>query len=355
MSLYQSFAWPVLSRLDPEDAHTLVVRLLAAAQRSPVVLRLLERAYAVRDPRLEVEAFGVRFPSPVGLAAGLDKNAQAPAAFAALGFGAVEVGTITPAEQPGHPQPRIFRLPKDRALINRMGFPNQGAARARARRLAAPRPLPGGAVLGVNLGKGANTPVEDAARDFVAVLDALYDLAGYAVVNVSSPNTPGLRGLQERDALERLLGAIAARRDSLAASTGGRRVPLLVKVAPDLDWEQLGAVLEAIDATHVDGIVATNTTLAREGVTDPRRTEAGGLSGEPLRLRSTEIVRWLARETGGKLPIAGVGGISRPEHALEKLDAGATLVQIYTGLIYEGPTLPAQICRAFLGRRADVR
>ncbi len=422
MNFYRSFAWPILARLDPERAHTLVLRLLALAQETPGVLALLERLCAVRDSRLAVEAFGLRFPNPVGLAAGLDKDARAAAAFAALGFGAVEVGTITPLGQPGNPRPRIFRLPAERALINRMGFPNQGATRARARLRRTSRPLSGSAVLGVNLGKNAQTTLAEAARDYVTVLDTLHDQADYAVVNVSSPNTQGLRSLQERRSLEDLLSAVIKRRDSLtgpvaaaprvvpgdspirpsaspvrpgtppirpgtppvrpgtppvrpSASEGsapasrqplsireagpslhsgrqGRALPILVKVAPDLDWDQLAAVVEAARATHLDGIVATNTTLARDGVRDPRKRETGGLSGEPLRARSTEVVRWLARETGGTLPIVGVGGISQPDHALAMLDAGAVLVQVYTGLIYEGPTLPARICRTILERQS---
>ena len=350
-SLYRHVLWPALSRLDPERAHTLALRVLAVVQCQPAALRLVEALLAVRDPRLEVAAFGCRFPNPVGLAAGLDKEARAPVSFAALGFGAVEIGTVTPAGQPGNPRPRLFRRPEARALINRMGFPNDGAGRARARLLAVRRPLPGGAALGVNLGKGVKTPLEEASRDYVAVLETLGDLADYAVVNVSSPNTQGLRQLQERRALEALLGAVAARREAMAARHDGRRVPLLVKVAPDLDWAQLGAVVEAARAAGVDGLVATNTTLSREGMSGLHAEEAGGLSGEPLRRRSTEIVCWLARETGGTLPIVGAGGISRPEHALEKLDAGATLVQVYTGLVYAGPTLPAQICRAILARK----
>jgi dihydroorotate dehydrogenase len=352
--LYRLLAWPLLSRLDPETAHHAVLRLLALAQRAPQALAVIERLYAVRDPRLAVEAFGRRFPNPVGLAAGLDKDAQAPAAFVALGFGAVEIGTVTPRPQPGNPRPRVFRLPDDRALINRMGFPSAGAARVRMRLLRTPRPLPGGAVLGVNLGKNADTPLEQAAADYLAVLETLSDLAGYAVVNVSSPNTPGLRHLQERQALEALLRALAARRDAIAQRPNGTRLPLLVKVAPDLSWEQLAAVVEAVTATGCDGIVATNTTVSREGLTAPQAPaagEAGGLSGEPLRRRSTEIVRWLARETGGRLPIVGAGGITHPDHALEKLDAGAVLVQLYTGLIYAGPQLPGRICRALLDRR----
>jgi dihydroorotate dehydrogenase len=349
VNLYGAVAWPALARLDAERTHGLVLRMLALAQHSPRVLSLLERLLAVQDARLVVDAFGVRFPNPVGLAAGLDKDARAPAAFAALGFGAVEVGTVTPVGQAGNPRPRVFRLPREGALINRMGFPNEGAARVRARLLRWRGGLPGGAVLGVNLGKGAQTPLEAAARDYAAVLEVFHDLAGYAVINVSSPNTPGLRDLQARAALEALLRTVVRRRDALAGQAG-RRVPLLVKVAPDLGWEQLGDVLAAIEATGIDGIVATNTTLSREGVADPRGCEAGGLSGEPLRRRSTEIVRWLARETGGGLPIVGVGGISQPDHALEKFDAGAALVQVYTGLVYAGPALPGQICRALLAR-----
>ncbi|HEX2325874.1 MAG TPA: quinone-dependent dihydroorotate dehydrogenase [Chloroflexota bacterium] len=354
-----------MGRLDPERAHDLTLRLLGLAQRAPGALALLERLFAVREPRLAVRVAGLTFPNPVGLAAGLDKDARAPAAFAALGLGAVEVGTVTPRGQAGNPRPRIFRLPAEGALINRMGFPNRGAAAVRASLLGhlpraagragggpgrPPLSLPGNALLGINLGKNAATPLPDAPADYLAVLEALADLAAYAVVNVSSPNTQGLRDLQERRALEALLGAVVQRRDSLARRHG-RRLPLLVKVSPDLDWAGLGAVLEAVGATGVEGIVATNTTLARGGLSDPRRAEAGGLSGGPLRQRSTEVVRWLARETGGRLPLVAVGGIARPEQALEKLDAGASLVQLYTGLIYAGPSLPARICRALLARR----
>jgi dihydroorotate dehydrogenase len=362
LSTYSALAWPVLARMNPEDAHTFVLRAMEVAQRVPGVLPLIDRLVAVRDRRLEVEVMGLRFPNPVGLAAGLDKEARAPRAFAALGFGAVEIGTITPRAQVGNPRPRIFRLPEHGALINRMGFPNGGVTAARNRLLSigvvssgevgppGRVALPGGAVLGINLGKNATTPLEDATQDYVTVLEGLGDLAGYAVVNVSSPNTKGLRDLQERRALEALLGAVARRRDGLV-ETRGRPLPLLVKLAPDLDEARLSAVLEAALATQIDGIVATNTTLSREGVSGHNVGETGGLSGEPLRRRATEIIRFLAREAAGRLPIVGAGGISRPEHALEKLDAGAALVQLYTGLIYSGPTLPAQICRALLARR----
>ncbi|HEU5317528.1 MAG TPA: dihydroorotate dehydrogenase (quinone), partial [Chloroflexota bacterium] len=228
---------------------------------------------------------------------------------------------------------------------------NGGAAAARARLAAWTRGLPGGAVLGVNLGKNATTALDDAARDYVSVMDTLYDLAGYLVVNVSSPNTQGLRELQERRALESLLGTLVGRREALAERTR-QRVPLLVKIAPDLDDAQLSSVVEAARASGIDGIVATNTTLSRDGVSGPRAGETGGLSGEPLRARATEVIRRLAREAGDRLPIIGAGGISQPDHALEKLDAGASLIQLYTGLIYEGPALPARICGALLARNA---
>jgi len=347
-AVYQRTAWPLLARMDPEDAHTLVLRLLWLAQRLPGVVVILDRLFAVRDPRLSVNLFGLDFPNPVGLAAGLDKEARAPRSFAALGFGSVEVGTVTPLGQPGNPRPRIFRMPEHHALINRMGFPNGGAFATRARLLRGGSPLPGGAVLGVNLGKNALTPMEDAARDYLSVLDTFHDLAGYAVVNVSSPNTKGLRDLQERRTLELLLTAVVGRRDKL--SSRGRRVPVLVKIAPDLDNAQIAAIVEAVIAAGVDGIIATNTTLSRDGMADPHARETGGLSGEPLRHRSTEIIRLLAAETKHRVPIVGVGGISHPDHALEKLDAGASLIQLYTGFIYGGPTLPAQICKAVLSR-----
>ena len=337
--------------MDPEDAHGFALRVMEVAQRFPGAVPMLEAVLAVRDPRLERTVFGLRFPNVVGLAAGLDKDGRAPGTFAALGFGSVEVGTVTPRAQRGNPRPRIFRLPERRALINRMGFPNGGSSAARARLSSWSEGLPGGAVLGVNLGKNAATPLADAWRDYVSVMDTVYDLAGYLVVNVSSPNTQGLRDLQERRALEGLLGTLIGRREALTERTR-RRVPLLVKIAPDLDDAQLMAVVEAALASHVEGIVATNTTLSRDGVDGPRVQETGGLSGEPLRARATEVIRRLAAETGGRMPIVGAGGISHPDHALEKLDAGASLVQIYTGLIYEGPALPARICRALLTRDA---
>jgi dihydroorotate dehydrogenase len=346
--LYRRAAWPLLARLDPEDAHNLALRLLSVAERVPGALALLERLCAVRDDRLAVDVLGLRFPNQVGLAAGLDKHATAPRAFAALGFGAVELGTVTPRAQPGNPRPRIFRLTEHGALINRMGFPSHGASAVRARLAGVAQRMPGGAVLGVNLGKNATTPLEEAAQDYVTVLDALHDRAHYAVVNVSSPNTKGLRDLQERRALEDLLRRVVVRRDGLARA--GRRLPLLVKVAPDLDEAGLSAAVEAALAAGVDGMVATNTTLSRDGVSGTHAAETGGLSGAPLRSRATDVVRFLARELAGRLPIVGAGGIASPEDALEKLDAGAALVQLYTGFIYAGPTLPARINAALLTR-----
>ena len=345
-------ARPWLFSLPAEDAHRLGLRALRAAQRLPggVGLALLDRLFATRDPRLGVEAFGLRFPNPVGLAAGLDKDAEAPAAFAALGFGMVEIGTVTPRPQPGNPKPRMFRLPEDDGLINRMGFPSGGATVARNHLWPWRHGLPGGAVLGINLGKNAGTPVEEAASDYVATFNALHDLAGYAVVNVSSPNTPGLRALQTRDNLTRLASTVVARRD-LARTKTGRRVPILVKIAPDLDESGLADVVGAALDAGIDGLIATNTTLARPALRSANSHETGGLSGAPLRDRATQVLRWLVREAGTRLPIVAAGGIMGPDDVTARLDAGAVLVQAYTGVVYAGPGFAGQACASLVARR----
>ena len=304
---------------------------------------MLDRLFATRDPSLAVEAFGLRFPNPIGLAAGLDKDADAPAAFAAIGFGMVEVGTVTPRAQPGNAKPRMFRLPEDDALVNRMGFPSGGATLARNHLWPWRHGLPGGAVLGINLGKNAATPVEEAARDYVATFDALHDLARYAVINVSSPNTVGLRQLQARQALEELLAHVARRRDALAA--GGRRVPVLVKLAPDLNDSELDDALEALLAAGMDGVIATNTTVSRPALRSPHAGETGGLSGAPLAARSAGFIRAIIQRTQGRLPVVAAGGIMGPADARARLDSGALLVQVYTGLVYAGPGLVQQIVR----------
>ncbi|MSQ42610.1 MAG: quinone-dependent dihydroorotate dehydrogenase [Chloroflexi bacterium] len=341
--------WPLLRQVDPETAHRRALQALHVSECIPgqLGIQLLERAFAVRDPRLAVNAFGLRFPNPVGLAAGLDKDAHAPGAFAAIGCGFVEIGTVTPLPQPGNPRPRMFRLIEDAGIINRLGFPGVGVERVRARLWKWRDGLPGGAILGINIGKNAATPLEASTADYVAVFDAIYDLAGYVAINVSSPNTQGLRTLQARDALTTIAGAVIARRER-ARQGSGRRIPVLVKIAPDLDEASLAAVIEACRDTGVDGLIATNTTTDRAGLVSHHRGETGGLSGAPLSNRSRAVLDWLVREAGSSLPIVSVGGIMTAEDARQRLDAGATLVQVYTGMVYAGPALPGAICRALL-------
>lgn len=314
-------------------AHGISLRLIRLAGSYPPFSNWLRQIYAV--PRKPAEVFGLSFPNPIGLAAGYDKDGLGWRGLACLGFGHIEVGTVTLQPQPGNPRPRLFRLPDELALINRMGFPGRGAEFV-ARQLSGRRP--GDTVLGVNLGKNKDTPLEEAERDYIELLRCFAGLADYAVVNVSSPNTPGLRRLQRRQALTGLLGSIEQRRQEEAI-----RMPILVKLAPDLTDEELEDALDAILSTGMDGVVATNTTTNRHGLRSPLASETGGLSGEPLRQRSTQIVRQISQLTGGKLPIIGVGGVMTAAHVQEKLDAGASLVQIYTGLVYKGPGLVRHI------------
>jgi dihydroorotate dehydrogenase len=278
---------------------------------------------------------GLAFPNPVGLAAGLDKNGEYIDALAALGFGFLEIGTVTPRPQPGNPAPRLFRLPKASALINRLGFNNHGVDRL----VENVRRSTWRGVLGINIGKNFDTPVERAADDYLACLRKVYELASYVTVNISSPNTKGLRSLQEAAQLEALLAALSAERDALAA-THGRRVPLALKIAPDLEVAQVAAVAESLRKYRFDAVIATNTTIDRDTVTGlPHAEEGGGLSGAPLIAKSTAIAAQLARDLGPAVPVIGVGGIMRAADAAAKIAAGAALVQLYTGLIYEGPRL----------------
>jgi dihydroorotate dehydrogenase len=295
-----------------------------------------------------VECFGLSFTNPIGLAAGFDKNGRAWPAAAALGFGHVEIGTVTLHAQPGNPRPRLFRYPAEQAVINRMGFNNAGA-QALANRLAKlPGPGKRRIPLGVNLGKSKVTPLDRATEDYLGSFRLLADHADYVVVNVSSPNTPGLRELQDASWLKPLLAALVHENNSRPAA-GRTRRPILLKIAPDLTYPQVDAALGVIAELGLDGIIATNTTLARPG-SFASVNEAGGLSGAPVRRRSTEIINYIARATNGRLPIIGVGGIADAESAAEKLDAGATLVQIYTGMIYRGPFMAAELARG-LGER----
>jgi len=338
MRMLYSLSRKLLFRLDPETAHGVAMRAIALAGALPPLRAAIAAVYSVRGAE-PAEAFGLRFPNRVGLAAGYDKDAEGWRGLAALGFGHIEVGTVTPRPQPGNPKPRIFRLESQRSLINRMGFPGRGAAYV-ARRLGGPRPH--GLVLGVNIGKQRTTAIEDAARDYQELIDVFAPLADYLAVNISSPNTPGLRRLQEPAFLTGLLGAVAARR-SKAAERLGRRVPVLVKLAPDLDGDQLRSAVDAIVASGLDGIIATNTTIDRRDVEHPLAAEEGGLSGAALTARSTEVIARIADRLAGALPIVGVGGIMGPADARAKLDAGATLIQVYTGLVYEGPGLVRRI------------
>jgi dihydroorotate dehydrogenase len=284
---------------------------------------------------LGVNLFGLKFPNPVGLAAGYDKDGLGMTALACLGFGHIELGTVTPNPQLGNPRPRIFRLQEDQALINRMGFPNAGAA-VLHRRLRRKKPTE--TVIGVNIGKGGDTPIEDAVQDYVGLLRMFYALADYIVINVSSPNTIGLRRLQARQHLDVLLAECALEREALQGEQG-KRVPVLVKLAPDLSLGEIDDAVDVLLTQGIDGVIATNTTTAREELKSKFAQEIGGLSGAPLRRRSLEVVSHIHKVTSGKLPIIGVGGIFGADHAKEMLDSGASLVQIYTGLVYRGPGL----------------
>ncbi|HKR01554.1 MAG TPA: quinone-dependent dihydroorotate dehydrogenase [Pyrinomonadaceae bacterium] len=340
---YRSVLRPLLFRLPPETAHELALSSLASLLGTEWARRRAKRRF-YRSPFGELRRFGLTFTNPVGLAAGFDKNGTVAEYMAALGFGFVEVGTVTHQAQPGNPRPRLFRLPQDRALINRQGFNNHGAA-ALAAQLSAHRP---DCVLGINIGKSRAVPLETAREDYLASFDLVHPLADYVVVNVSSPNTPNLRELQRPEALGALLSALQKRNQELAHEHPRRQpVPLLVKIAPDLALRDLESIVEIAERANLSGIIATNTTTSRAGLrTSPRSVAAygeGGLSGAPLRSRSTEIIAALYRLTRGRLTIIGVGGIFTAEDAWEKISAGASLVQLYTGFIYQGMTVARDI------------
>lgn len=341
--LYSQLAFPFFKRLDPETIHSRTLTTLSLAQMTRPG-RLVLRRVAGEIPALPVQIGPLLFPNPLGMAAGFDKDARVVIGLAMLGFGHIEVGTLTPRPQMGNPRPRIFRLPSDEALINRMGFPNEGVAAALPR-LRALAGRVGACVLGVSLGKQKDTPLEDAAADYVAVMRAVWPYADYLAVNISSPNTPGLRQLQGGRYLETLLATLVAENCQLALGVAAAPKPLWVKIAPDLSDEELDEVLSALIGAGIDGVIATNTTLARDGLVDPHRDEAGGLSGRPLRARSTAMIAAIHRRTAGTLPIIGVGGIASAGDVREKLAAGASVVQLYSGLVYGGPQLPGRILR----------
>jgi dihydroorotate dehydrogenase len=334
---------PILFKFDPEEVHHFVTAGLRRFNRFPGGAALSRAVWDFEDEKLEKEVFGLKFRNPVGLAAGFDKNGEFIGEMGDLGFGFVEVGTVTPLPQPGNPKPRMFRLPADGGLINRMGFNNSGvdvvADRIAAFRKNAKQHQKG-LIIGGNIGKNKVTPNEDAVSDYIKCFDRLFDVVDYFVVNVSSPNTPGLRALQEKEPLMLLLNTLQQRN-----LKNGISRPILLKIAPDLTNEQLDDIVEIVRQTGIAGIIATNTTISRENLVSANelKNETGGLSGRPLTQRSTEVIAYLNKKSNGSFPIIGVGGIHSPEDAIEKIKAGAALVQLYTGFIYEGPGLIGRI------------
>lgn len=333
---------PILFKFDPENIHHLVTGGLRRVNRIWGVKPLLKNVFQLDDKRLERGVFGLKFKNPLGLAAGFDKNADFIEDLAGFGFGFIEIGTVTPLPQSGNDKPRMFRLADDDALINRMGFNNQGVDVVAHRLRNLDRR---GLIIGGNIGKNKQTPNEDALSDYIKCFDQLFDVVDYFVVNVSSPNTPGLRELQEKEPLKNILNTLQLRNRKNDISR-----PILLKIAPDLTDSQLGDIIEIVIDTKIAGVIATNTTISREGLVSPvsLSKESGGLSGKPLRKRSTEVIRYLSEKSNKAFTIIGVGGIHSAEDAIEKLNAGATLIQIYTGFVYEGPGLVRRILKGIL-------
>lgn len=336
--MYKSIIRPILFRFDPEKIHHFTFGSIRFLHQIPGVPALLNAIYEVKDPRLEREVFGLRFKNPVGLAAGLDKDAKLYKELSNLGFGFIEIGTLTPKGQEGNPKKRLFRLKADSALINRMGFNNGGVIEA-VERLKKNK----GVLIGGNIGKNKLTPNEAATQDYEICFEALYDYVDYFVVNVSSPNTPNLRALQDKEPLTELLQTLQNRNQ-----TKPKQKPILLKIAPDLTNEQLLDIIDIVRDTKIAGVIATNTTISRDGLVSENKKETGGLSGKPLTKRSTEVIRFLSEKSNKAFPIIGVGGIHSAEDAIEKLEAGASLIQLYTGFIYEGPGLIKAINKKIL-------
>lgn len=343
--MYKLLVRPILFLLDPEKVHDITFSLIRVLNKIGFS-SFFKSLYVVEDKRLEREVFGLKFKNPVGLAAGFDKDAKLYNELSDFGFGFVEIGTLTPKPQPGNPKKRLFRLKADQAIINRMGFNNKGVFDAVERLKKKHKVLIGG-----NIGKNKVTPNEEAIKDYLICFDALFEHVDYFVVNVSSPNTPGLRQLQDKEPLTALLKELKKENSKMAIKSGkGTEKPILLKIAPDLTEDQLMDIIKIVENTKIDGIIATNTTIAREELKSSCliSEEKGGLSGKPLAKRSTEVIRFLAEKSNKAFPIIGVGGIHSAEDALEKLDAGADLVQLYTGFIYEGPALIKKINQAIL-------
>lgn len=343
-AVYKILIKPFLFLFPAEKAHHLTIFLLKSVLAIPIISHLFKWNFAVNDDRLKRKVFGLEFNNPVGLAAGFDKDGKCFKAMSSLGFGFIEVGTVTPKAQDGNPQPRLFRLPQDEALINRMGFNNAGmdALVSRLKNTKLPNVIIGG-----NIGKNKVTPNEAASDDYAKCFEALFPYVDYFVVNVSSPNTPNLRALQDREPLTKLLSLLQSMNHQKANPK-----PILLKIAPDLSDSQLDDIIEIVSETKIEGVIATNTTISRADLkaTKDRITAIGngGLSGQPVRHRSTEVIRYLHKKSNGQLTIIGVGGIASPEDAIEKLKAGASLIQVYSGLVYEGPSLIKRINKALI-------
>jgi dihydroorotate dehydrogenase len=341
--MYSAFR-SLLFKLEPETAHHLTLQLVRLAGCLPPSRWLMQAIFTA--PEKPVKVFGLKFKNPVGLAAGYDKDGVAMRGLAALGFGHLEIGTVTPRPQPGNPRPRVFRLVEDQAVINRMGFPGKGADSIAASLLRRAFRAPhNDTIIGINIGKNKDTPLEEAANDYVSLMRTFSALADYLAINVSSPNTVGLRRLQGRDMLEDLLNAIAKERQAIALERG-IHTPMLVKLAPDLSDNELDDAIDVILYTGMDGIIVTNTTLERKGLHSCHQGETGGLSGSPLRVLSEAVLARVLKKLDGCIPVISVGGIMSPEDAKRRLDMGSALVQIYTGLVYTGPGLVQKILRA---------
>lgn len=339
--MYKLLIRPLFFCFDPEKVHHFTFRLIKFVSKIPGFSAIFRMLYCMDDPRLEREVFGLKFKNPVGLAAGFDKEARLYKEFSNFGFGFIEIGTLTPKGQDGNPKKRIFRLISDEAIINRMGFNNGGVLEAVERLKSNTNVLIGG-----NIGKNKLTPNEEATSDYEICFEALFDYVDYFVVNVSSPNTPNLRALQDKEPLTQLLQTLQNKNLERANPK-----PILLKIAPDLTDDQLLDIIDIMAETKIAGLIATNTTLSREGLLSKAKVEAGGLSGKPLTKRSTEVIRFLSQKSNHAFPIIGVGGIHTPEDALEKLAAGASLIQLYTGFIYEGPALIKAINKAILKQK----
>ncbi|WP_456865613.1 quinone-dependent dihydroorotate dehydrogenase [Galbibacter sp. BG1] len=336
--MYKLLIRPIFFLFDPEAVHHFTFSVVKFINRIPGVSALLRAIYLIEDKRLEREVFGLKFKNPVGLAAGFDKDAKLYKEFSNFGFGFIEIGTLTPKPQPGNPKKRLFRLISDKAIVNRMGFNNGGVEEAVARLKSNKNVLIGG-----NIGKNKVTPNEEAVEDYKICFEALYPYVDYFVVNVSSPNTPNLRALQDKEPLTALLNTLQQLNEKKEKAK-----PILLKIAPDLTDSQLLDIVDIVITTKIAGVIATNTTISREGLISENKNEMGGMSGMPLRERSTAVIKFLAEKSNGAFPIVGVGGIHSPEDAIEKLNAGASLVQLYTGFIYEGPAIIKKINKAIL-------